>query len=183
MIRITGRRSAPPKGVSQLQKRKVMLKSPLLIPLALPRVVGDPVHFSHVKVRSKIRSFASARIHNPTLAERRLDQILMNTNRGALRGRFKREHIISGKWIVDFFFPEVRLAIEVDGEIHDTPEQMHRDAQKTKDCERFDITLVRVRNSEVFGDRELLLSRLREGWREAKGRKNKIVGRTSSFPK
>jgi hypothetical protein len=36
--------------------------------------------------------------------------------------------------------------------------------RKILDCERFDITLIRVRNSEVFGDRDYLLQKLRAGW-------------------
>ena len=55
---------------------------------------------------------------DPTRAEAELQRILNSLNGGVLRGKFKREHVVSGKWIVDFFFPEVRLAIEVDGSVH-----------------------------------------------------------------
>jgi very-short-patch-repair endonuclease len=70
-------------------------------------------------------------------------------NGGVLRGRLRSQHVISGKWIVDFFFPEVRLAIEVDGNYHLEKDRALKDREKELDCTRFDITLVRVHNSEV----------------------------------
>jgi very-short-patch-repair endonuclease len=84
---------------------------------------------------------------------------------------------VSGRWVVDFFFPEIRLAIEVDGSVHGSMEQKCRDAEKERDCIRFDITLIRVSNSEVFGDRQKLLDKLRAGWRTALRRENQIVGK------
>jgi len=70
----------------------------------------------------------------------------------------------------------VRLGIEIDGAIHRTPDQIKRDRQKESDCARFDITLIRVTNSEVFGNRERLTTKLRDGWKQALGRKNKVIG-------
>ena len=93
-----------------------------------------------------------------------------------MRGKFKREHVVSGKWIVDFFFPEIRLAIEVDGSVHNTQVQRAKDLKKDSDCRRFDITVLRLHNAEVFGDRDLLMRKLRVGWREAKDRENRIIG-------
>jgi len=89
---------------------------------------------------------------------------------------FKREHVVSGKWIVDFFFPEIRLAIEVDGSVHNTQVQRAKDLKKDSDCMRFDITVLRLRNAEIFGDRDWLIEKLRASWREAKDRENRIIG-------
>jgi len=112
-------------------------------------------------------------------AEVRLWKILATVNGGVLWGRFECQHVISGKWIVDFFFPEVRLAIEVDGLSHLKNERVMKDRQKELDCERFDITLVRVQNRDVFGDTETLLEKLRAGWRTALTRKSALIGKTS----
>ena len=87
------------------------------------------------------------------------------------------QHVISGNWIVDVFIPEVRLAIEIDGSIHLTERQHRLDRLKETDCERFDITLLRVSNSEVFGNQERLVERLREGWRLALRRENQFIGK------
>ena len=78
---------------------------------------------------------------------------------------------------MDFFFPEVRLAIELDGGHHGRGEQAERDRIKEKDCRRFDITLVRFTNAEVFGNRTALVERLRKAWATARARENVIVGK------
>jgi hypothetical protein len=35
---------------------------------------------------------------------------------------------------------------------------------------------LRLRNAEIFGDRDWLIKKLRAGWGEAKDRENRIVG-------
>jgi len=113
---------------------------------------------------------------SPTRAEAELERILNSLNGGVLRGEFRREHVVSGKWIVDFFFPKIRLAIEVDGSVHNTQVQRAKDLKKDSDCKRFDITVLRLRNAEIFGDRAWLIEKLRASWREAKDRENRIIG-------
>lgn len=44
---------------------------------------------------------------------------------------------------------------------------MKRDALKTADCERAGITLLRLTNEEVFGERASLIEKLRNAYREA----------------
>jgi very-short-patch-repair endonuclease len=112
----------------------------------------------------------------PTQAEREFKNFLLSLNGGVLRNRFKMQHVASGRWIIDFFFPEVRLGVEIDGSVHRAHVQKRRDRQKEKDCARFDITLLRVTNSDVFGDKNALANKLRSGWREAMRRNNKIIG-------
>ena len=143
----------------------------------VPRVTREPGIVSLPPQRSNIQRRAEDRRRNPTRAERQLEHILNGLNGGVLRGRFKREHAISGKWIVDFFFPEIRLAIEVDGPVHLTKEQQIRDREKDADCKRFDVTVLRLRNKEVLGNRRELVERLRVGWRRARGRENRIIGK------
>jgi very-short-patch-repair endonuclease len=129
--------------------------------------------------KSHVTRNAERRRLNPTRAEAELEKLLNSLNGGVLAGRFEREHVISGKWIVDFFFPEVRLAIEVDGSIHNTEVQRAKDKHKETDCARFDITLMRLRNSEVLGSRNRLIHRLRAAWAEALKRENRVIGTTT----
>src|SRR5262245_54678657 len=81
----------------------------------IARVVGEPGAISYGHGRSHIVSFANLNRRRPTPSERRFKEILGAINGGVLRGRFKCQHAISGKWIVDFFVPEIRLGIEIDG--------------------------------------------------------------------
>jgi very-short-patch-repair endonuclease len=145
-----------------------------------PHVIGELISvrsYRPILVRkSHILTNSEKRRANPTRAEAELQRVLNSLNGGALRGKFKREHVVSGKWIVDFFFPKIRLAIEVDGSVHNTQVQRAKDLKKDSDCRRFDITVLRLRNAEIFGDRDWLIKKLRAGWREAKDRENRIIG-------
>jgi very-short-patch-repair endonuclease len=101
-----------------------------------------------------------------TPAEKKLESILNSLGGGVLRGKFHREWAF-GPWIVDFFFWENRLGIEVDGAYHRTLRQSKRDVLKTSDLERAEITVLRLTNEEVFGDREALVGKLRIAYGEA----------------
>jgi len=110
---------------------------------------------------------AAERREHPTRAERALAAILNEVNGGALEGRFRREWVCGRRWIVDFYFPEVCLAIEVDGGYHRSTFQLGWDLFKTAELESAGITLLRLTNQEVFGDRVRLLGKLRRAWRTA----------------
>ncbi|MBL8381601.1 MAG: DUF559 domain-containing protein [Burkholderiales bacterium] len=112
------------------------------------------------------RAAADARRLEPTPAEAELERILRALGGGALAGEFRREWPI-GDWIVDFYFPTVRLAIEVDGGYHRAQSRWRADLAKTRDLEGRGIVVLRLANAEVFGERERLLGRLRAAWRAA----------------
>lgn len=166
--------------------RKSVAKPPSLrrriSSLPIARLVGEPPILTESWNASRISGFANQCRDNPTPAEAELNKILMGLKDGVLRGKFIRQHAISGKWIVDFFFPDIRLAIEVDGSIHRTENQSKRDRLKDADCAEYDITMLRITNSEVFGDRNKLVEKLRSGWRMALLRENKIIGVKQKCP-
>ena len=114
-----------------------------------------------------LQLLAAGRREHPTRAERALGAILDELNEGALDGRFRREWVCGGRWIVDFYFPEVQLAIEVDGGYHRSTFQLGRDLFKATELEAAGLTLLRLTNLEVLGDRARLLAKLREAWRTA----------------
>jgi very-short-patch-repair endonuclease len=114
-----------------------------------------------------LRLIADERREHPTRAERTLAAILSGLSEGALDGRFRREWVCGGRWIVDFYFPEVRLGIEVDGGYHRSTTQKGWDLFKEGGLESAGVTLLRLTNEEVFGDRERLLGKLRQAWRTA----------------
>ena len=145
--------------------------------IILPRMVYEP--HTNVPSRSKpkthIKGFAKKNQKNQTAAEIEFQKYLDGLNGGAVRGQFRQQHIFSPKWILDFFFSEIRLGIEIDGSIHNTPAQKLRDARKNKDAKKFEITLIRIRNSEVFGDKEILTKKLRFAWKVALDGKRGLV--------
>ena len=139
---------------------------------SLPYILGEGHLFPQEPRRYRNTAYKNARKsrYRPTRAERQLELTLINLNHGILKGRFIREFTVANKWNLDFFFPENRLAIEVDGSIHRRPDQRRRDTEKEQACVEWDITLIRLTNQEVFGNRESLVRKLREGWRQAKKR-------------
>jgi very-short-patch-repair endonuclease len=147
--------------------------------IVVPGVVGETSIFAH-RPPSKcyIKHYAKKMQKKPTKAETEFKSFLLGLNNGVLRGQFKTQHVVSGKWIIDFFFPEIRLGIEIDGAVHTSPQQKKRDRNKDRDCTRFDITLLRITNAEVFGDKMRLTKKLRHGWRVALDRENKIIGKS-----
>jgi very-short-patch-repair endonuclease len=134
-------------------------------------VIGDPpLVFEPQRRRNKSQENARRRRSAPTPAERELERILNSLNGGVLRGRFFREWAFADRWILDFFFHEVRLGIEVDGSVHSLASQKQRDREKERTCDEWSITLLRISNREVFGDRQALVQKLRAAWRLASRR-------------
>jgi very-short-patch-repair endonuclease len=127
-----------------------------------------------------LRLIADERRERPTRAERALAAILNGLNEGALEGRFRREWVCGGRWIVDFYFPEVRLAIEVDGGYHRPTAQRGWDLFKESALESAGVTVLRVTNEEVFGDRDRLLEKLRHAWRAALRNARRNRGRSGA---
>jgi adenine-specific DNA-methyltransferase len=62
--------------------------------------------------------------------------------------KFRRQHPIGG-FIVDFVCLDARLVIEVDGDTHGSPEEMARDAARTRHLERCGFLVMRVTNDDV----------------------------------
>src|SRR5260221_8421726 len=99
-----------------------------------------------------------------TVAEARLWKHLKEKS---LRGRkFRRQHSV-GPYILDFYCPRERLAVELDGAAHDHEATQDRDAIRTRFLERAGIRLVRFENREVTGNLEGVLVGVRHQFRFA----------------
>jgi len=83
--------------------------------------------------------------HNPTDAEIRLWSRLRGKQLGGFR--FRRQHPI-GFYVVDFFCPEARLIVEVDGGQHG--EHNARDAARTEWLERRGYRVIRFWNNDAL---------------------------------
>ena len=106
---------------------------------------------------------------DPTAAEAELERIFTTLGGGVLAGEFMREWPL-GNWLIDFYFPAVKLAIEVDGGYHRAPLRWRRDLHKAAELHTEGITLLRLTNAEVFGERQRLIEKLRAAWRAAQAR-------------
>ena len=94
----------------------------------------------------------------PTLAEAMLWNALRSNK---LESKFRRQHLI-GNYIVDFVCLKSRLVVEVDGEYHNTPEQIELDEERTLEIEqKYRFKVIRFTNDEVNKDIEAVLSKIK----------------------
>jgi very-short-patch-repair endonuclease len=87
-----------------------------------------------------------------TNAEQKLWSLLRGRRCGGLR--FLRQ-APAGQYVLDFYCPVARLAIEVDGEIHNLPDIQQRDNERQQAIEtELRITFLRLTNEEVLATNE-----------------------------
>ncbi len=86
-------------------------------------------------------------------AERLLWSKLRNVQQGY---KFRRQFGI-GKYIADFYCPELRLVIEIDGDTHSTEEEIINDKNREKFLNSLGITVKRYTNHEVYKSTEAVL--------------------------
>jgi very-short-patch-repair endonuclease len=67
-----------------------------------------------------------------------------------LEGRkFRRQHSVD-KYVLDFYCPAEKLAIELDGEPHFSDEGLKRDERRTEFLNAKKIKVLRFENDEIF---------------------------------
>jgi len=105
----------------------------------------------------KILENARALRKNMTQAEKILWEKL---NRKQFEGlKFRRQHPIN-QFIADFYCHEIKLAIELDGEIHNY--QKEYDIGRTFEIEKYGIRIIRFKNDEVINNLNEVLKKIRE---------------------
>ena len=85
----------------------------------------------------------------------------------ALRGRrldgirFRRQHP-EGPYILDFYCEEAMLAVEVDGAVHEHPDQQAHDARRTEWLGLRGIAVYRIAARDVLRNLEGVLTSIRQ---------------------
>jgi len=107
-------------------------------------------------LRVRMRDLAREQRKNPTPIESLLWEALRGTK---LDGRkFRRQQPV-GPFIVDFYCPEERLVVEVDGGVHAS--QQREDADRQEALESLCLRFVRATHDEVIFDLIGALARIR----------------------
>lgn len=65
--------------------------------------------------------------------------------------RFLRQYSVD-HFVLDFYSPELKLAIEIDGNVHNQPDQKGYDNNREKYLSKFNIKFVRITNKEFLGN-------------------------------
>lgn len=75
--------------------------------------------------------------------------------------KFRRQHSVGG-YILDFYCKEKRLIIEIDGEIHQTPEAREYDKVRDKFFTELDYKVLRFSNGEVEEDVKAVVAKIQQ---------------------
>lgn len=89
-------------------------------------------------------------------------------NRQLLGFKFRRQYGV-GPYVLDFYCPELRLGIEVDGDSHYQPGAPEYDQDRQRRIEALGIELLRVTNRDVIENLDGVLTRLAERCRALVG--------------
>jgi very-short-patch-repair endonuclease len=108
--------------------------------------------------------------NNPTKAESQLWKALQKKQ---LEGKkFRRQHSI-GNYIVDFYCPSEKLAIELDGSVHDNFINENYDRKRTEFLSELGITVLRFENKMVFRQLDMVLDAIKEKFDDSKSSSEK----------
>ncbi len=76
----------------------------------------------------------------------------MHLSRRQMLGfKFRRQYSVD-QYVIDFYCPELKLAIEVDSECHFTAPAREYDLRRQEHIETFGIRFLRVMNTDVLGN-------------------------------
>lgn len=130
----------PPKGGNSTSKRPKM---------------NYEYRTANTDAYTRLKEFVEENRGNQTPAEEKLWAILRGKKIGGYK--FRRQHII-GNYIADFICLNENLIIEVDGSIHQLPENQANDESRTKDLNILGFKVIRFTNDEVLFNSDHVIS-------------------------
>ncbi|MFS4417895.1 vitamin B12 dependent-methionine synthase activation domain-containing protein [Maribacter sp. 2307ULW6-5] len=104
-----------------------------------------------------LKQYAKRMRSQPTEAEAMLWNALSGKNLDGFK--FRRQHII-GAYIADFICLKQNLIVEVDGSIHQLPENKASDAERTAWLEKQGYEVIRFSSAEVLGSLDEVLEKI-----------------------
>ena len=108
-----------------------------------------------VNAKPDLFKFAREMRKYPTEAEKLLwEHLRMMRREGFI---FRRQHPID-IFITDFYCHKIKLAIEVDGEVHDESIAQEYDDGRSGELERYGIKVIRFKNEDVLDNIESVMN-------------------------
>src|SRR4030042_3457972 len=112
-------------------------------------------HYNKTSEKEKRRKLRQEQ----TYAEKIMWQNLRN--RQLLGVKFRRQYSVD-QYVIDFYAPELKLAVEADGLIHELADQKQYDKARQEYLETFGITFIRITNKELLGNPNKAFERISE---------------------
>ena len=122
-------------------------------------VVEDYMRDALIHNSLDVKSLRKTLCNEATPAERELWNVLRQSNLGGYK--FRRQHSV-GRYIVDFYCPLERLAIELDGDSHFTDEAIEYDRERTAFLNCLNIRVLRFLNTDVHENLDVVSERILE---------------------
>ncbi|MBI1938618.1 MAG: DUF559 domain-containing protein [Ignavibacteriales bacterium] len=72
---------------------------------------------------------------------------------------FLRQYSVDS-YVIDFYSPRLKLAVEVDGDIHDLQDQKKYDKDRQEYLENFGIHFIRIKNEELTSHPDKVFQRI-----------------------
>jgi very-short-patch-repair endonuclease len=110
--------------------------------------------------------------NHATKAERILWRYLKNSQ--LENTKFRRQYSID-QFVIDFYCPDIKLAIELDGSSHFSKDQFPYDIEREKYIKSFGIKIQRFTNEEIYTKLDLVLIQIANKINELKNLKNKTT--------
>jgi len=117
----------------------------------------------HKNSRASTYENARALRKEQTKAEQQLWKVLRNSQVCNLK--FRRQHGFDN-YILDFYCHSIKLAIEVDGEVHNDPEVAANDTLRTNNLNENGITVLRFKNEEVEKNISVVIKKIEQWFEE-----------------
>jgi len=93
--------------------------------------------------------------------------LLQSLKKSQLKGRkFRRQQSIEN-YVVDFYCPEEKLVVELDGQVHFEDEEKKYDEERTRFMEALGISVIRTENQNVLYSIESVLKRIVENFNQS----------------
>lgn len=113
------------------------------------------LHFNKTEMKDRRRELRS----NITPCEKLMWIFLRSRNTKGQK--FRRQYSVDS-YVIDFYCPSLKLAIEIDGEIHEKEDQKKYDAERQKHIEQFGIRFLRIKNEEVINDMDKVMKNVED---------------------
>ena len=81
-------------------------------------------------------------------------------NKGLDGYKFRRQYSI-GKFVIDFYCPRLKLAIEVDGDSHFSDKSEAYDKERERFIESFKISFLRFTNKDIYENLDEVLAAIK----------------------
>ena len=123
------------------------------------------MHYNSTKANDRQqRDLRKSLRHNMTPAEAALWRVLKGNGVGY---KFRRQQGI-GTYVLDFYCPELRLCVELDGSSHDY--KFEYDEERTRLLGEQGIRVIRFRNEQVWGNIDGVVEEILRVGKEIRGR-------------